>query len=172
MKKIIILGFSILGIILVLVFAQRGNVEQEYLRVHIRANSNESIDQQIKYKVKDAVVDALIPVLSEVETFEEAKSVVEENFELIEQTANNVLEENGFSYKSSVRLNKEEFPTRQYGDLTLESGVYDALIIDLGSGEGNNWWCLVYPAFCFTSSKNSTNYEYISKILEIINSIT
>lgn len=172
MKKIIIC-ISIISLVLVLVFATKtseGN--EEYLRIHIRANSNSSVDQEVKYKVRDEIVDCLIPILSEVETFEEAKVKVEENFELITQTADRVLEENGFNYLSSVRLAEEEFPTRQYGDLTLESGVYDALIIDLGTGEGNNWWCLVYPAFCFTSSKNSTNLEYISQILEIIKSIT
>ena len=169
MKKAVVLCVSILAIILVLIFASNsGNNENEYLRIHIRANSNEGVDQEVKYKVKDEIVDTLIPILAEVETFEEAKEVVEANFDLLEDVANKVLEENGFEYKSSIRLAKEEFPTRQYGDLTLESGIYDALIIDLGTGEGNNWWCLVYPAFCFTSSKNSTNFEYISKILEII----
>ena len=143
--------------------------EEEYLRIHIRANSNSSEDQEVKYKVRDGVVDALIPILSEVETFEEAKNVVSQNFELITRTADEILKDNGFSYTSSVRLCEEEFPTRKYGDLTLESGIYEALIIDLGEGEGNNWWCLVYPAFCFTNSKNSTNFEYISKILEILN---
>lgn len=172
MKKIVLI-LSIISLVLVLVFCTNGGEsEKEYLRVHIRANSNESVDQAVKYKVRDAVVDALIPVLSEVETFTEALIVTEENFGLIKQTADKVLFENGFSYESNVRLAQEEFPTRAYGDLTLEAGIYDALIIELGSGEGNNWWCLVYPAFCFTSSKNSTNYEYISKILEIIEMIT
>ena len=172
MKKII-LFVSILSIVLVLIFCvKQDKKEQEFLRVHIRANSNEAVDQAVKYQVRDAVVDALIPVLSEVKTFEDAFKTTEENFDLIKSTADKVLEENGFSYESQVRLCQEHFPTRVYGDLTLEEGIYDALIIELGSGEGNNWWCLVYPAFCFTSSKNSTNFEYISKILEIIEMIT
>ena len=171
MKKIIIV-VSIIALMCVLVFASKGSTEEvEYLRVHIRANSNSAVDQEVKYEVRDKVVDALIPLLSEVETFEEAVSVVGKNFDLITQTADKVLSENGFDYKSSVRLAEENFPTRTYGDLTLEGGLYNALIIDLGTGEGNNWWCLVYPAFCFTDSKNSTNLEYISKILEIIDSI-
>lgn len=171
MKKFLVLLVSVIGVFLV-IFIARNNEEKSYLRIHIRANSNSSEDQNVKYKVKDAIVDTLIPVLAEVETFEEAKIKVEENFSLIENVAEQVLVDNGFDYGVAIRLDKENFPTRQYGDLILESGVYDALIIELGSGTGNNWWCLVYPAFCFTSSKNSTNYEYISKIWEIINSIT
>lgn len=171
MKKII-LSMSIVLLIGILIIAIASKQEEtEYLRIHIRANSNSSVDQAVKYKVRDKVVDALIPILSEVETFDQAKAVVSENFDMIENVANSVLMEEGFDYKCSARLCEEEFPTRVYGDLTLESGIYDSLILDLGSGEGNNWWCLVYPAFCFTKSDNSTNLEYISKILEILENV-
>ena len=61
----------------------------------------------------------------------------------------------------------EEFPTRVYGGLTLENGFYDALIIELGSGKGDNWWCVVYPPLCF--SGEGTNYVYKSKLKQIIN---
>ena len=171
MKKII-LSLSVVLLVGILIFALATKKEEsEYLRIHIRANSNSSVDQEVKYKVRDKVVVALIPILSEVDTFEDAKKVVVQNFDLIEEVANTVLKEEGFDYMCSARLCEEEFPTRVYGDLTLESGIYDALILDLGSGEGNNWWCLVYPAFCFTKSKDSTNLEYISKILEILEKV-
>ncbi|MBQ8909293.1 MAG: stage II sporulation protein R [Clostridia bacterium] len=164
---------SVIGLALIFIFCPTVQVEQkQYLRIHIRANSNSQADQAVKYLVKDAVVDALIPVLSEAETFEDAKRLVQNNFDLIESAADAVLEENGFAYKSTAQMKQEYFPTRCYDDLTLEEGVYDALILNLGSGDGNNWWCLVYPAFCFTSSTNSDNVVYISKIWEIIKSIT
>ena len=118
------------------------------------------------------MVNALIPILSEVTTFEEAKKCVAENFDMIEKVANEVLERGGFTYQSKAELQREHFPTRKYNDFVLEEGDYDALILNLGSGEGNNWWCLVYPAFCFTYSSNSDNVVYISKIWEIIKNIT
>lgn len=170
--KYIIGIISALAIILVFAFcfpmSPPENAQAEYLRIHIRANSNSVEDQNVKYKVKEAVVDALIPLLADIDTFEEAKLVMSENFELIENVANNVLEEEGFSYKAKASIDNEYFPTRVYEDLTLEEGYYDALIIKLGSGEGNNWWCLVYPAFCFTQSDNAENVVYISKIWQII----
>ena len=146
--------------------------ETEYIRVHIRANSNSEEDQRVKYMVRDAIVEGMIPILAEVETKEEAEVVLSENFGYIEQIANKVLSENGFNYVSKAYLSNEYFPTRSYEDLTLESGYYDALILELGEGEGNNWWCVIYPAFCFINTKNSSNYVYISKIWEIINSVT
>ena len=109
MKKII-LFVSIVLVVVVLVFCSKGGEEkEEFLRVHIRANSNEAVDQAVKYKVRDAVVDALIPVLSEVETFEEAMAKTEQSFDLIKNTADKVLQESGFSYESSVRLWKKVF---------------------------------------------------------------
>ena len=164
---------SIVGLCLIFVFCPISNgSEVEYLRIHIRANSNSQEDQAIKYLVKDAVVEALIPLLSEVDSFEKAKQCIADNFDLIESVADEVLSQGGFSYCSNACIQKENFPTREYDGLVLEEGEYEALILNLGSGEGNNWWCLVYPAFCFTSSTNSDNVVYISKILQIIKEIT
>ena len=64
------------------------------------------------------------------------------------------------------------FPTRVYDDFSLQSGVYQSLKIDLGQAKGDNWWCVVFPAVCFTSSKNPQNLEYISKIWDTIQSVT
>lgn len=171
--KYLIATLSVLGIILIFVFCPLNTTEAntEYLRIHIRANSNMQADQEVKYKVKDGVVDALIPILANIETFEEAKIVMEQNFDLIESVANRILKENGFDYGCRARIDNEYFPTRVYDELTLEEGYYDALILELGRGEGDNWWCLVYPAFCFTTSKNFDNIVYISKIWEIIKSV-
>lgn len=117
------------------------------------------------------MVDFLIPILSEAETKEEAENLMNEQLENIEAVANDVLMQNGFFYKSKAYISFEEFPTREYDDLVLEEGFYDALILALGTGKGDNWWCVVYPPFCFLESKNSQNYVYISKIWEIINNI-
>ena len=163
---------SVIAITLILVFCGNiGGTSQEYFRIHIRANSNSSEDQNVKYVVKDAVVDYLILLLSEVETKNEAEEVLNDNLNNIEDVANSILLQNGFSYKSKAYISFEEFPTREYDDLVLEEGFYDALILALGTGTGDNWWCVVYPPFCFLESKNSENYVYISKIWEIINNI-
>lgn len=163
---------SAFAVALIFLFCPRVEKEVEYLRIHIRANSNSMEDQEIKYLVKDAVVEALIPILSEAKTFQQAKSVVSQNFSLIESVADSVLQKNGFSYRATAQIKTEHFPSRVYDDLVLEEGDYQALIVNLGSGEGNNWWCLVFPAFCFTKTTNSDNVVYISKIWQIIKNIT
>ena len=172
--KYIIGVVSAIAIALVLIFSPLASLQKcevEYLRIHIRANSNSAEDQRVKYLVKDRIVEVLIPYLSEVETFEQAKEIVRQNFSLIESEAEDVLLSEGFSYGCRADIRKEMFPTRTYENLTLEEGEYEALILELGSGEGDNWWCIVFPAFCFTKSQNSDNIVYISKIWEIINSV-
>lgn len=170
MKWIVATACSVLLAILMICAPYFGGTQTqtEYLRLHIRANSNSQEDQRVKYMVKDAIVEALIPLLSEAETKDDAKRIVSENFGYINAVADEVLASEGFNYSANSKITTEEFPTRTYENITLEAGEYEAVIIELGSGTGDNWWCLVYPAFCFTKTKNSTNYVYISKIWEII----
>lgn len=140
----------------------------QYLRIHVRANSNSEYDQCIKYSVRDAVVQALTPIVNTCQNKSEAEALLKENLTLIEQTANAVLNENGYGYRSKASLRLESFPTRVYQDLTLPEGVYEALILELGAGEGDNWWCVIYPPLCFTGeSAVAGNVVYKSKIAEL-----
>jgi stage II sporulation protein R len=171
MKQNIILALVIilsLAITFFTVFAVQAKDEQksDYLRIHVRANSNSEADQEIKYIVKDEVVDYITPYAAECTTKQRALEIIGEHLSGIEGVCNRVLSEHGFLYTSSASIREELFPTRSYGDLTLESGLYDALIIELGSGEGDNWWCVIYPPLCFTAGDGSVEYKSI--ILEII----
>ncbi len=138
-----------------------------YLRLHVRANSDSAADQAVKYEVKEAIVEYLTPVAASAESKEEAVAALEAALPGIERTANAVLAENGFAYLSRAEIRAEEFPTRVYDGVTLEAGVYDALIVELGSGKGANWWCVVYPPLCF-AGETGANVQYRSRIWEII----
>lgn len=151
---------------------KKAEVSDEFVRIHITANSNTDFDKNIKYQVKDAVVDFLIPELSEAKTKDEAEEILSLNLKKIEEVANQTLQKSGASYKAKVAIIDEKIPTRVYDELVLESGIYQSLKIDLGNAKGDNWWCVVFPAVCFTSSKNPQNVEYISKIWDTIQSVT
>ena len=138
-----------------------------YLRLHVRANSDSAADQAVKYEVKEAIVEYLTPVAASAESKEEAVAALEAVLPGIERTANAVLTENGFAYLSRAEIRAEEFPTRVYDGVTLEAGVYDALIVELGLGKGANWWCVVYPPLCF-AGETGANVQYRSRIWEII----
>ena len=174
MKKVIIPIFVVLvaitGFLLIPFKSGRSTnaSEETYLRIHVRANSNSDEDQQIKYEVKDVLVDYLTPLLENAKTLDKAKAVLEQNLETLSNLATDYLNENGFCYGAKAKINNEFFPTRSYEDLTLESGFYDALIVELGAAEGNNWWCVVYPPLCFTGKAENGNVKYASIIEELI----
>lgn len=142
------------------------NDKQSLVRIHIRADSNEERDQTVKLKVRDELIAYLSPKLEGVEEFDEAYEIISNSVEALELRADRVLQENGFSYTAEVELKKEYFPTRMYGNVVVESGVYDALIVRLGSGKGDNWWCVVYPPMCYLDGSGQVKFK--SKIKELI----
>lgn len=172
--KYILSFFGIVAIFCAVFFCTKkgSDVNDDYVRIHITANSNSDFDKDIKYKVKDAVVDFLIPMLGDVKDKESAEILLKDNLQKIEAVANDALCRFGVKYNAQVTLVEEKIPTRVYDDFSLQSGVYQSLKIDLGQAKGDNWWCVVFPAVCFTSSKNPQNLEYISKIWDTIQSVT
>ncbi len=169
MKKLCI-SFLLIGIItlITIVGVNNSNSYVEYLRIHIRANSNSEIDQNVKYEVKSLAVEYLTPFIAECNTKEQAEQVLTENKEILENKIDLLLYKKGFNYNSNIAIRNEKFPTRVYEDFTLEEGFYDAVVIELGKAEGDNWWCVVYPPLCFLG--NESNVVYKSKILQIIQS--
>ena len=165
MKKIFLLIFIP---ILFLFGGCTNNNNDQYLRIHIRANSNMDCDQNIKYKVRDLVVEYVTPNVKDCKNKEDVVLLLEEKNNEMTLLIDEFLKENDFDYGCSIAINKEFFPTKTYEDLTLEENYYDALIINLGSGEGNNWWCVVYPPLCF---KGEGKIVYKSKIKELIEKI-
>ncbi len=159
--SVTVLGFS--GVFSVTNHAQT----QDYLRIHIRADSNEEGAQAVKYLVRDRVVEYLTPIVANSETKDEAMENVRASLSEITNVAKITLQRNGFAYGAKASIRKETFPTRVYNGYTLPQGEYTALIIELGSGKGDNWWCVVYPPLCF-ASPSGKNVVYKSKIAEII----
>lgn len=172
MKKIAIAVLLILAVGATVLFVNFRSVEHteayaDYLRIHVRANSNSAEDQGVKYEVKDEVVKFITPYVKECVDKESAMKVMRGLLHEIEKVCDKALRERGYTYGARADIREEKFPTRVYGDLTLNEGVYDALIVELGTGTGDNWWCVIYPPLCFTSA--SADVEYRSIIMDIIN---
>ncbi len=170
MKKliaVIIAVFAVIGTVALVKNMESTQANTDYLRIHVRANSNSQTDQSVKYVVKDEVVRFITPYAAQCTDKDKAIDIIGDILPEIEEVCDRVLKSRGFNYKSKASVRAEEFPTRVYGDLTLENGIYDALIIELGSGSGDNWWCVIYPPLCFTSG--TADVKYRSIIMDIIN---
>ena len=133
----------------------------ELLRLHIRANSNSEIDQAVKIKVRDKINQYLAGNITAT-SFAAAYAEISLRLKKITEIADGVLKDNGFNYGAKAEIDNEYFPTRVYGNVEVPEGYYDALIIKLGAGAGDNWWCVVYPPLCY-----GDKFEYKSIFAEL-----
>ncbi len=138
------------------------------LRLHIMANSDSDTDQQVKMEVRDAVLLATAQGIEQCENEADAEEYISENLEIIEATANAVLEEKGANYTAHAQIGTYHFPDRTYGDVTYPEGDYRAVRIVLGEGEGHNWWCVMFPPLCISEiTGEDEDTEYTSFFAEL-----
>lgn len=167
-------------------------IYEKTLRLHIPANSDSVSDQEVKLLVRNAVIDYLEEPLSDCRTKDEAVTKVQLLTDNISFEANKVLQENGKPYTASVSVVTEYYPERSYEGISLPSGSYTSLKIELGEANGQNWWCVLFPQVCVSAAKpeealasvgftpdqirvltDHDDYGYVVKfkLLEIIESI-
>ena len=126
------------------------------------ANSDSQKDQEVKLRVKDAVVNYLQPLVDKMSNKEEAMVFIKENIPSIQVVANNLLAEIGEDDRAVVTLDKETFGTRKYDTFSLPAGVYDSLRIQIGDGQGKNWWCVVFPTLCLPATSEGFQATAVS----------
>lgn len=122
----------------------RGDV----VRLHILANSDSDEDQALKLTVRDAVVEAAAGWLDGATNAREALALAEARLPELQAVAQRAVTTAGYDYAVDASLCRMYFTTRQYDSATLPAGTYDAVRFTIGSGEGKNWWCVVYPPLC------------------------
>ena len=120
------------------------------IRLHVVANSDSEADQAEKLQVRDAVLEAAMPLLDGISDAAEAREQLQEHLPLLQSAANEALD--GTGRTAMVTLQREVFPLREYETFSLPAGEYEALRVTIGEGEGQNWWCVVYPSLCFAAS--------------------
>lgn len=172
MKKILTVTALMIGVLAFAAFgafrtfsANCTEVYGEVLRLHIPANSDSREDQAIKLKLRDLLLEKYGDRLSGSGGLDEAVSRAEELLPEIELTASEFLRENGFDYGAKAELVDMWFTTREYDRLILPAGNYKALRVTLGSGEGQNWWCVIFPQLCLPAVSESID-ENAENVLE------
>lgn len=133
------------------IIGDRQTLNQELIRLHVVAESDSDRDQQIKLRVRDAVMESLSKAMADMTDVEQAKLYIQAQLPKIEKIANDTLQYLGCESTARVSFQEEVFDTRIYDTFTLPAGVYEALRITIGSGEGKNWWCVVFPTLCMSA---------------------
>ena len=127
-------------------------IPQEAIRLRILANSDSVVDQQMKRIVRDAIVAQMNTWVSGPHTIDEAREVVRNHLADIEALVGETLNQYGYTYGYNVELGIVPFPTKIYGDRVYPAGDYEALRVTLGQGDGQNWWCVLFPPLCFVDA--------------------
>ncbi|EGT3615237.1 stage II sporulation protein R [Clostridium perfringens] len=140
------------------------DISEKLIRFHVLANSDSDIDQELKLKVKDEVLKYVSPILNESESLEESREILKREDSNIIKIAEECIKSEGFNYTVETTLTRENFPVKEYGNIVLPQGEYEAYRILIGEGEGQNWWCVMFPPLCFIDvTKGQVAYDETEK---------
>lgn len=155
-RRILFLSLLLLFLLLTMGNLQKSRealadrIAPSILRFHILANSDSREDQAVKLEVRSFLLDYIHDRLLETADSKEAVTTwLSENKRSLETAANSFLTEKQAPYQARLDLERTWFPTRVYDGLVVPCGTYDAVRVILGDGKGHNWWCVLYPQFCF-----------------------
>ena len=138
-------------------------IPDDAIRFRVIANSDSKEDQNLKLQVKEDVEKELYKLVSNVKTIEEARTIIENNLDKVDS----ILKEYNVDYDISYGNNY--FPKKTYKGIEYDEGLYESLVITVGSGLGENWWCVLFPPLCLLDSQENledTEYEfYATKLI-------
>ncbi len=163
MHKIRVKGFRLelaLGIALILClmavllpFSRRCTaIRQKVLRLHVVAHSDEAVDQALKLQVRDLVLAQTAPLFLSAVSRADAEAALTPMLPELEHTAEALLRDAGYPYRVQAVLTDMHFTTRTYDGGTLPAGHYRTLRLTIGSGQGRNWWCVMFPPMCLSAA--------------------
>jgi stage II sporulation protein R len=158
---------SLFGVSTVAFDKKLNSIRDKVFRLHILANSDSAEDQSLKLKVRDAVLKETEEKFNP-QNKNEAINYCKENLDLIKKTAETEIKKNGYNYPINAYIDKRYFNIREYEDVTMPSGFYDSLVIEIGKAEGKNWWCVMFPPLCIppcTDDNQSADLDYNEKSL-------
>ena len=154
-RKLLIFTVCVLGLTVLLGFLPVHGETQIYenvLRLHVLANSDSEEDQELKLKVRDAVLEYTESIFEPCTNKEEAQKILNENLDAIRDIAQDTVYSGGYDYEVSIELGEEEYPTKNYESCCFPSGKYTSLRIMIGSAQGKNWWCVLFPPLCLSAA--------------------
>ena len=172
MKKIIIILLALLSI----VFTYNNSKKEEdvkipdaAIRFRVLANSNSPRDQKIKEDVRDKMQKELYDLLKNAKSINEARVLINDKISHFNDLVGDVVKDEDYSY--TIDYGMYEFPEKEYKGVTYDAGYYESLLVTLGDGKGDNWWCVLFPPLCLIEAEEETDsskVEYKSFIKEII----
>ncbi len=176
MKKIIFIVVTVIVAIFVYINVNADEIviPEAAIRVRVIANSNTIYDQSMKMKVKEYVEGYMYPRLIDVDNIEEAREIIQNSQEEMNQGIHELFEENGYDMNFVIYFGDNYFPSKEYKGVRYDAGKYESLVVSIGEGEGDNWWCVLFPPLCLleaSESDDTDGVEYRFFVQEMLDKI-
>lgn len=171
MKKIIVIIAIILAVYTLNSKKEELIIPKEAIRFRVIANSDEETDQDTKLLVRNVIQKQMTDDLIETNNLEEARSALKNNLTNYENIVKTTLNDKNIETAFSINYGMNYFPQKVYKGVTYEEGEYESLVVTLGNGGGNNWWCVLFPPLCLLEAEETektTEVEYKFFIKELI----
>lgn len=170
MKKVFI--FILMVLVITSVYKKSNDsvrIPDSAIRFRILANSNSPRDQKIKEDIRDKMQKELYSLLKSSKSIDDSRKIINNNM----TNFNNILQDSmkNIEYSYSIDYGMHYFPSKTYKGITYDEGNFESLLVTLGDGKGDNWWCVLFPPLCLLEAEESTNtsnIEYKSFIKELI----
>ena len=160
MKKVIFIVLTVIVAIFVYINVNADEIviPEAAIRVRVIANSNRISDQSMKMMVKEYIENYLYPMLGEATSVEEARGIIQDNLDGLNQGIEDLFSENDYDMDYMIHFGDNYFPEKDYKGVHYEAGAYESLVVSIGEGEGDNWWCVLFPPLCLLeASENDTD---------------
>lgn len=144
-------------------------IPKEAIRVRVIASSNDEYDQEVKMNVKDIVTNDMYNLMSNVDSIESARESITNNIPTLSKDIDKYLKGINYYTHYDINFGYNYFPKKIYKGVEYKEGMYESLVVTLGNGEGNNWWCVLFPPICMIEAEESTDVEYTTMVKEIMN---
>ena len=141
-------------------------LSENLIRLHVVAESDSLEEQALKLEVRDAIIEYLNPKFENIKDIYESREIIKNNISNITKIAQKTIESHGKEYPVKADLGYYPFPTKQYGDIILPCGNYQALQVVIGNGMGANWWCVLFPPLCIVDVTHGTVSESVKENLK------
>lgn len=170
MKKIII----ILSVIILIIFIKgkiatsENIIPDSAIRFRVVAHSNTPYDQQVKSRIKEILQKELYTLLVNINSINEARTTIESNLSYLDSVITKELKKLKYDKGHSVLYGYNYFPSKTYKGIKYDDGYYESLLVTLGNGQGDNWWCVLFPPLCLLEADESEGVEYKFFVTEII----
>ena len=169
MKYILSIIIVIIVYVVISNLVVANNLIPDYaIRVRVIANSNDDYDQQIKYEVKDIVEEDIYKLLNGVDKIDIARDKISSNLNAVENDIYNFLKKKDYNLGFDINFGYNYFPKKEFKGITYKEGYYESVVVTLGEGKGDNWWCVLFPPLCLIEAEDSSDVEYASLVKEVI----